>query len=383
MSVIDHQLLGRLKEIEAVLAHRFVEREELIKLLLLSWISRENLLIVGPTGTGKSELVDTAIANLHGQFFEILLTRFSEPQELFGPLDVKAFCDGKYCHQRDGKLPTADIAFFDEIFNANSAILNTLLSVLNERCYYDGNAKIPLPMVSAIAATMTISDEPTLRHLFDRFLLRIKVKTVSAHRATDLLLKGWHQEIYRQNRDRGAAPANDSLTIDDIRKIGAWIESIDLNAIRGDYTALIQQLRASGIEISDRRFVKLQKLLAASAIYHGQERATVLDLWILKHVWNREEQIPLLEQLVEQFIAEHRPQVPEPVRAAYPTATAAQTIEAEIAKLAAAASQDAFLRDCEQIQNQIHVLPAHEQQRLLAALAARRDQIMKESGWSC
>ena len=116
MAVIDNQLLGKLRNIAAFLAHCFVEREELIKLLLLSWISRENLLIVGPTGSAKSELAHTASACLHGRFFEILLTRFTEPQELFGPLNVQAFSTRKVLPYRRRQITRSGYRLFRRNF---------------------------------------------------------------------------------------------------------------------------------------------------------------------------------------------------------------------------------------------------------------------------
>ena len=167
-----------------------------------------------------------------------------------------------------------------------------------------------------------------------------------------MLRKGWNQEKQRQNRENTSPPNPDNtLTIAHITHIGQWILQIDPDPIRPQYRDLVHDLRAGGIEISDRRFVKLQKLLAASAIYHGNEQITVMDLWILKHVWNREEQIPLLEKLVDRFIEEHQQSVPEQSRTAYRSHNLIKIkdIEQAIANLRAGDQQDSFIRDCEQI----------------------------------
>ncbi len=128
---------NKLEEAIGQLESRFLEREELIRLLLLGLMAGENALLVGPPGTAKSQLA-RAVSQLFGsgRWFEYLLTRFTTPDEIFGPVSLRQLKQDQYVRQTDGYLPAADFAFLDEIFKANSAILNALLSILNERIFF-------------------------------------------------------------------------------------------------------------------------------------------------------------------------------------------------------------------------------------------------------
>src|SRR6185295_17676654 len=130
---------AKLREVGRVLGKRFLDKEELIRLLLVALIAGEHMLIVGPPGTAKSAIVRHLARLIDARTFEYLLTRFSEPSELFGPVDIKAFREGLYVRRTESMLPEADIAFLDEIFKSNSAILNSLLTILNERRFHTGS----------------------------------------------------------------------------------------------------------------------------------------------------------------------------------------------------------------------------------------------------
>ena len=140
------QVGAKLREVGRALGQRFLDKEELIRLLLVALIAGEHMLIVGPPGTAKSALVRHLARLIDARYFEYLLTRFSEPNELFGPVDIKAFREGTYVRRTGSMLPDAEIVFLDEIFKSNSAILNSLLSILNERRFFTGSATIQVPL---------------------------------------------------------------------------------------------------------------------------------------------------------------------------------------------------------------------------------------------
>src|SRR5256885_385562 len=123
----------RMQEVAATLARRFLDKQEIIRLLLVSALAGEHMILVGPPGTAKSALIRMFARLIDAQYFEYLLTRFTEPNELFGPVDINAFREGKYQRRVEGMLPEAEVVFLDEVFKSNSAILNALLSLLNER----------------------------------------------------------------------------------------------------------------------------------------------------------------------------------------------------------------------------------------------------------
>ena len=154
---------------------RFVGRDEVVDLIALAVVAGEHLFLFGPPGTAKSALIRQFAAAVRGNYFEYLLTRFSEPNEIFGPIDLAKLRDGTVATVTDGMLPEAEFAFLDELFNANSAILNNLLTVLNERVYRRGAERHDLPLLSFFSASNHLPEDDALKALFDRFLLRCHV----------------------------------------------------------------------------------------------------------------------------------------------------------------------------------------------------------------
>ncbi|MEM0282636.1 MAG: AAA family ATPase, partial [Desulfurococcaceae archaeon] len=157
----------------------FIGRGEEALVITLALMTSEHVVLIGEPGTAKSALARRAADLLRARFFKYLLTKYTEPDELFGSLDILAFKVGKYVRVTKNKLPEAEIAFLDEIFNASSAILNTLLTLLNERVIYDGYNEISVPLWTLISASNTVPEEQEYQALYDRFLFRQFVKPVS------------------------------------------------------------------------------------------------------------------------------------------------------------------------------------------------------------
>ena len=151
-----------------------------VRLLLLAAMAGEHILLIGPPGTAKSEVGRRLSKLISGSYFERLLTRFSVPEELFGPLSMRALEDDKYVRQTRGYLPEAEVAFIDEIFKANSAILNTLLTLVNERLFDNGSTRVRVPLLTTVAASNELPESEELDALYDRFLVRRQVSQVSA-----------------------------------------------------------------------------------------------------------------------------------------------------------------------------------------------------------
>eukprot|EP00887_Chlorella_sp_A99_P000959 scaffold5.g959.t1 len=149
-----------------------LERETEVRLLLLAALCGEHLLLLGPPGTAKSELSRRLSALTGGRYFERLLTRFSVPEELFGPLSMRGLENDEYVRQIEGYLPTAEVAFIDEIFKANSAILNALLTLLNERLFDNGSKRLAVPLLCLVGASNELPESEELDALYDRFLIR-------------------------------------------------------------------------------------------------------------------------------------------------------------------------------------------------------------------
>jgi MoxR-like ATPase len=311
--VLEQQLLDTLSDLDDVanlLKSSLVAKDELVELLLTCAIAQEHLLIVGPPGTGKSELVKrfallctpAAAANGRVPYFEYLLTRFTEPSEIFGPINIAALRRGKGTRRNtEGMLPHAEIAFFDEIFKANSAILNALLAVLNERIFYNGGERDAVPLICAVGATNAVPDDEELAALYDRFLVRVWTDNVEESLFLELFRRGWQLERERIEASYGVKLTNVTTT-DALRKLNQFLSDIDLSPIANDYREVVRRLRAEGIALSDRRMIKLLKLIAASALRHRREAANPGDFWLLRHVWNDPEQIPHLQHIVNPYV---------------------------------------------------------------------------------
>ena len=189
------EVVGRLRrDVIDPLKRRYVGRDEVVDLIALAVVAGEHLFLYGPPGTAKSALIRGFAEAVQGRYFEYLLTRFSEPNELFGPIDLARLREGTVATVTTGMLPEAEFAFLDELFNANSAILNNLLTVLNERVYRRGAEVHRLPLLSLFTASNHLAEDEALRALFDRFLLRCHVDHLKREAMPHLLTAGWALE---------------------------------------------------------------------------------------------------------------------------------------------------------------------------------------------
>ncbi|HEY3237677.1 MAG TPA: AAA family ATPase, partial [Polyangiaceae bacterium] len=250
---------------------------------------------------------------LDARYFEYLLTRFTEPNEIFGPVDIAAFRDGTYRRRTAGMLPEAEIVFLDEVFKSNSAILNALLGLLNERRYTSGGQVLQCPLISVFGASNEVPADESLAALYDRFLLRVRSDNLGAFHFNQLLELGLLHEV-RRLRGHNIEPV---VTSQDLHLLAAELaDHLSFpDAFLSSYKGLVFQIRAEGISLSDRRAVKLLKLFAASALIDGRAQPDQSDLFVLKHVWNSEDQVAILEGIVQPVVDEHYREHPDRRRA--------------------------------------------------------------------
>lgn len=273
---MELELRDRLRAILDALERGLVERRQSVRLCLLCALAGEHTLLIGPPGTAKSELA----RRLHtvfrdGRYFERLLTRFSVPEELFGPLSIEALEQDRYERHTDGFLPDASIAFIDEVFKANSAILNALLTLLNEREFDNGAGRQRCPLISAVGATNEVPEDEVGDAFFDRFLLRLPVAAVSTASFGALLELG---------SDRAWAPPAPDLALDrdDRAALAHEAAAVDLPpALVGVLAELRRHFAAEQIYVSDRRWVKIVWLLRVAAASEGRSAVALWDLLLL------------------------------------------------------------------------------------------------------
>lgn len=310
---------ARLQEtVIAPLKREYIGREEVVDLIALAIVAGEHLFLYGPPGTAKSALIRDFALAIDARYFEYLLTRFSEPNEIFGPIDLMKLREGTVATVTTGMLPEAEFVFLDELFNANSAILNNLLTVLNERVYRRGAETTRLPMLSLFSASNHLPEDDALSALFDRFLLRCRVESLPRDAMPRLLKAGWALE----SRNGGYLASN-SVNADHLRELSKRIFDVDLSPIDELYAETAFKLRDLGIALSDRRAVKVQKLVAASAVLCGRTTAAGSDLWVMRYLWDREEQIGPLSSLMEGLLRQ------QPAERAHPRAATPERVEPE------------------------------------------------------
>lgn len=263
-------------------AGSLLEREQAAYLCVLAVISQENLLFLGEPGVAKSKLIRSMCEHIDGAgYFQYLLTQFTEPNELFGPIDLIKYSDqGVYTRISDGMLTQAHLGFLDETFKANSAILNSLLTLVNERVYMEGGHTVDVPLISLFGASNeTPKKEDGLDALYDRFLIKYEVTSVVADQSFESLITG----------DFRSLPVTTKVTLKDIQRANKEIYTVKISpeAVQAIKT-LRTKLDKEGIKPSDRKWVQISKLVRAVAWLGGRTEVDVEDLEVLAHaVWFR------------------------------------------------------------------------------------------------
>lgn len=288
------ELFKKIKRIQNQLTQGLVEREQTIKLTLLAALAGEHILLIGPPGTGKS-LVSRRLHLVFKDtpYFERLLTKFSVPEELFGPLSIQALEKDEYTRLTKGYLPKASIAFLDEIFKANSAILNALLTLLNEREFDNGVIREKVPLISVIGASNELPEDGNLSALYDRFLFRQYVEPVSKSGFKQLLMMKVSEE----------ALSVEQLSYDELKYIQQHAKQVELSAETLQFLMELRKWCAENqIQVSDRRWRKIVGMLQISAYTNRQSQVTIWDCWLVQHcIWEKPEQIELVAGMYEQY----------------------------------------------------------------------------------
>lgn len=294
--VADTDTAKRLRAISEELADRFYERDDIVRTLLVTALARQHSLVLGPPGTAKSELareLTSRIENAH--YWEILLSKFTAPTRMFGPIDVGALSRGEYRQVYDGRATQAHIAFIDEIFKCSTAALNETLALLNERLYHPENGGAPLhcPLISAITASNELPSGEDSAAIYDRLLVRLQVDYLADPSNFAALV-----------RSAVELPTSATRTTVELAELQHAVEA-EVPAVEvGDgivdaVCTLRAALRRKELVSSDRRWRQAVRLLQASAYLDGRPAVSETDLSVLTHVlWDSPTERPTVEREV-------------------------------------------------------------------------------------
>lgn len=265
----------RLRRIRGELGQTFLERAEVIDGALAALLAGQHVLLIGPPGTAKSMLADELCRRLDGtRYFQWLLTKFTTPEELFGAVSLRALESDDYRRVTAFKLPEAHIAFLDEVFKANSSILNSILTVMNERRFHNGREVTDVPLISLFGATNELPEDDELQALYDRFLLRFVV--------------GYIADDFRFLRMLQGKPpgSRTSLSLTELRALQDAVLQVAVpQHVYRSLTDIRRELGRKQIVASDRRYHQAVRLLQAHAYLDDRDTVAERDLFFLDNVF--------------------------------------------------------------------------------------------------
>ncbi|MFJ5063202.1 AAA family ATPase [Streptomyces nigra] len=292
---------GKLRTIVSELSERFYERDDVVRTLVVTLLAGQHSLMLGPPGTAKSELARDLTSRVEGaSYWEILLSKFTSPTRMFGPIDVGALARGEYRQVYEGRATTAHVAFMDEIFKCSTAALNETLGYLNERIYHPENGGEPIrcPLIGAITASNELPDADDSAAIYDRLLVRIEIGYLTDPSNFAALVR---------SAVLAPAPASTPTTIHLSELQEAVTKSVPAvevpDAMVDAICTLRAALRRKELIASDRRWRQAVGLLQASAYLDGRTEVTEADLSILTHVlWNSPAERPVVEREVLHLV---------------------------------------------------------------------------------
>ena len=312
-------MLERFKQLLGEMNRGIYEKETEISLSLLATLAGESIILLGPPGVAKSMVArQLKTAFRDAQSFEYLMSRFSTPDEIFGPVSIqKLKTSDTYERAVEGYLPTADVVFLDEIWKAGPAIQNTLLTVINEKIFRNGNREMHLPLKLLVAASNELPAKGEgLEALWDRFVIRIESRPIKLEKNFRAMLLEAHADFSRSTRVLGHADFADNADFSDLKitaeEYAEWAERIDKIGVKIEVLDAISAIRKSlravnvdeaaerrNIYVSDRRWKNIVRLLRTSAFMQDREEVDICDLLPIYHcLWQEPEERDAIRNIV-------------------------------------------------------------------------------------
>lgn len=278
----------KLLQIELELKKTYFERGEEIRGSVLALLAKQHVLLLGPPGSAKSLMVEDLCERIQGNYFNWLLTKFTTPEEIFGPISLKALEQDKYTRITTGKLPEAHIAFLDEVWKASSSILNTLLRIVNERKFDNNGSQQKVPLLTIFGASNELPESGELSALYDRFLLRYITQYIA------------DPQNFVNMLALPQAPPEARITLDELFQMQADADKV---AIPDEvYVAIVnlkEILKRENIISSDRRYKQALSLIKANAYLNSRTQAAIEDMTILQHVlWSQPSEHKAVQKIV-------------------------------------------------------------------------------------
>ena len=312
-------MLERFKLLLQEMNRGIYEKNTEISLSLLAALAGESVILLGPPGVAKSMVArQLKTAFREAQSFEYLMSRFSTPDEIFGPVSIqKLKTSDTYERAVEGYLPTADVVFLDEIWKAGPAIQNTLLTVINEKIFRNGNREMHLPLKLLVAASNELPAKGEgLEALWDRFVIRIESRPIKLEKNFRAMLLESHADFSGSTGVLGHADFADNADFSDLKitaeEYAEWAEKICKIGVKEEVLDAISAIRKSlravnvdeaaerrNIYVSDRRWKNIVRLLRTSAFMQDREEVDICDLLPIYHcLWQEPEERDAIRSIV-------------------------------------------------------------------------------------